>query len=73
MAHLVHGAQAVAAEAARFSKLGLSNPVVLVNGNVGLVSRRPEGRLFAMLGFTTAGGKVVEIDILADPDRLLAF
>ena len=42
----------------------------LVNGHLGFVSRRPDGRLFAVLGFTIAGGKVVEIDILADPERL---
>lgn len=70
MSRLVRGAQAVAAQAATFSKLGLSNQVVLVNGNVGIVSRLPDGRLFSVLGFTIAGGKVVEIDILADPDRL---
>ncbi len=70
MSRLVRGAQAVAAQAATFSKLGLSSQVVLVNGNIGLVSRRPDGRLFAVLGFTIVGGKVVEIDILADPDRL---
>jgi RNA polymerase sigma factor (sigma-70 family) len=70
MSRLVRGAQAVAAQAATFSKLGLSSQVVLVNGNIGVVSRRPDGRLFAVLGFTIAGGKVVEIDILADPDRL---
>jgi RNA polymerase sigma-70 factor (ECF subfamily) len=67
---LVRGAQAVAAQAATFSKLGLSSQFVLVNGNIGLVSRRADGRLFAVLGFTIAGGKVVEIDILADPERL---
>jgi RNA polymerase sigma factor (sigma-70 family) len=67
---LVRGARAVAAQAATFSRLGLSNQLVLVNGNVGLVSRRPDGRPFAVLGFTIAGGKVVEIDILADPARL---
>jgi RNA polymerase sigma-70 factor (ECF subfamily) len=66
----VRGAQAVAAQAATFSRLGLSNQVVLVNGNVGLVSRRTDGRPFAVLGFTIAGGKIVEIDILADPERL---
>src|SRR5207253_2766159 len=38
--------------------------------HLGFVSRRPDGRLFAVLGFTIAGGKVVEIDILADPERL---
>ena len=35
-----------------------------------LLRRRADGRLFAVLGFTSAGGKVVEIDILADPARL---
>ena len=34
------------------------------------MSRRPDGRLFSVMGFTIAGGKVVEIDILADPERL---
>ena len=67
---VVRGAHAVAAQAASFSKLGLSNQFVLVNGNVGVVSRRPDGRLFSVLGFTIAGGKIVEIDILADPERL---
>jgi RNA polymerase sigma-70 factor (ECF subfamily) len=70
VSRLVRGAQAVAGQAAMFSKLGLSNQVVLVNGNIGVVSRLPDGRLFSVIGFTIAGGKVVEMDILADPDRL---
>ena len=70
MSRLVHGAPAVVAQAATFSKLGLSNQVVLVNGNIGVVSRLPDGRLLSVIGFTIAGGKVVEMDILADPDRL---
>jgi RNA polymerase sigma factor (sigma-70 family) len=70
MSRLVRGAQAVAAQAETFSKLGLSTQVVLVNGNIGVLSRLPDGRLFSVLGFTIAGGKVVEIDILADPDRV---
>jgi RNA polymerase sigma factor (sigma-70 family) len=70
MSRLVRGAQAVAAQAEAFSKLGLSNQVVLVNGNIGLVSRLPDGRLLSVIAFTIAGGKVVEMDILADPDRL---
>lgn len=70
MSRLVRGAQAVAAQAATFSKLGLSSQVVLVNGNVGVVSRLPNGRVLSVVGFTIAGGKVVEMDILADPDRL---
>src|SRR5438093_3865195 len=70
MSRLVRGAQAVVAQAAAFSKLGLSTQVVLVNGNIGVVSRLPDGRLLSVIGFTIAGGKVVEMDILADPDRL---
>jgi RNA polymerase sigma-70 factor (ECF subfamily) len=67
---VVRGASAVAGQAAAFSKIGLSNQLVLVNGHLGFVSRRPDGHLFAVLGFTIAGGKIVEIDILADPERL---
>ena len=70
MSRLVRGAQAVVAQAAAFSKLGLSNQVVLVNGNIGVVARLPDGRLLSVIGFTIAGGKVVEMDILADPERL---
>jgi hypothetical protein len=66
----VRGAQAVAEQAAMFSRLGLSNQVVLVNGHVGILSRRPDGKLFSVIGFTIAGGKIVEMDILADPERL---
>jgi RNA polymerase sigma-70 factor (ECF subfamily) len=70
MSRLVRGAQAVASQAAAFSKLNLSSDVVLVNGNVGVVSRLPDGRVLSVIGFTIAEGKVVEMDILADPDRL---
>jgi RNA polymerase sigma-70 factor (ECF subfamily) len=70
MSRLVRGAQAVVAQAAAFSKRGLSNQVVLVNGNLGVVARLLDGRLLSVIGFTIAGGKVVEMDILADPDRL---
>ena len=38
--------------------------------NVGVVSRRPDGRPFSVLGFTIDSRKIVEIDILADPERL---
>jgi RNA polymerase sigma-70 factor (ECF subfamily) len=70
LSRLVRGAQAVASQAAAFSKLALSNQVVLVNGNIGVVTRLPDGRPFSVLAFTIAGGRVAEIDILADPDRL---
>ncbi len=70
MSRVVRGAQAVVAQAAAFSKIELSNQLVLVNGDVGLVTRLPDGRLFSVIGFTIAGGKIVQMDILADPERL---
>jgi hypothetical protein len=41
----------------------------LVNGAAGVLSWQG-GRLIAVLGFTVAHGKIVAIDVLADPERL---
>ena len=41
----------------------------LVNGAAGVVVA-PHGRPFSVMGFTVGGGKIVEIDALADPERL---
>jgi RNA polymerase sigma factor (sigma-70 family) len=70
LSRVVRGARAVVAQAQTFSKLGLSNELVLVNGNLGFVTRLPDGRLFSVVGFTIANGQIVEMDILADPERL---
>lgn len=70
MSRVVHGAQEVAAQAQAFSKLGLTSEVVLVNGNIGVVSRLPDGRVLSVIGYTVAGGKVVAMDILADAERI---
>ena len=47
-------------------------PFALVNGAAGVLSWQG-GRLIAVLGFTVAHGKIVAIDVLADPDRLAAL
>jgi RNA polymerase sigma factor (sigma-70 family) len=70
MSRVVRGASAVAGQAATFSRSGLTNQLVLVNGHLGFVARRPDGRVFSVIGFAIAGGKIVEMDILADPERL---
>lgn len=70
MSRLVRGARAVAAQAEAFSKVDLSIHPVLVNGSVGVLTRLPDGRVFSVIAFAVAGGKVVEMDILADPERL---
>ena len=38
--------------------------------SVGVTSVRRDGRMVAVLGFTIAHGKIVAIDVLADPERL---
>jgi RNA polymerase sigma-70 factor (ECF subfamily) len=66
---VVHGAQAVIAQARAYRQLAPHGKPALVNGAPGVVVA-PGGTPFAVLGFTIAGGKIVEIDILADPERL---
>ena len=65
----VHGAEAVAGQALTFARLDLDYRPALVNGAAGMVAMR-EGAPFSVLGCTVRGGRIVEIDILADPERL---
>jgi RNA polymerase sigma-70 factor (ECF subfamily) len=65
----VRGARAVAGQALFFSRIGLVTQPALVNGAVGAVTTR-DGEPFAVGGITVRGGKIVEIDILGDPERL---
>jgi RNA polymerase sigma-70 factor, ECF subfamily len=65
----VRGAAAVAGQALTYSRLGLVVQPALINGAVGAVSTR-DGEPFSVGGFMIRGGKIVEIDILADPERL---
>jgi hypothetical protein len=41
----------------------------MVNGAVGAVVA-PRGRLFRVLSFTFADGKIVRVDVIGDPARL---
>jgi hypothetical protein len=41
----------------------------LVNGAAGVVVA-PDGKAVSVMAFTVAGGRVVAIDVLADPERL---
>lgn len=65
----VRGARAVAAEAHRFAQRAWSVQHARVNGAAGLVAST-RGRVISLLGFTIMRGKIVEINILADPARL---
>ncbi len=68
----VEGAEAVASQAMLWQRVGLDTRRALVNGAAGMVALR-EGRPFSVMGCTIKDGKIVEMDILADPDRLAAL
>jgi len=63
------GAEQVARGAISFSQLGVIRLPALVNGAAGLVCML-QGKPFAVMAFTIRGGKIAEIDILRDPERL---
>jgi len=65
----VRGAEDVAGQAVMYSRLGLQMKPALINGAAGLVSMR-DGQPFSVGGLTIRGGKIVEMDILADPERI---
>jgi RNA polymerase sigma-70 factor (ECF subfamily) len=66
----VRGARAIAEGVLAFSRAaGFARPA-LVNGAAGLVAIAPGGQLISVVGFTIAGGAIVELDLLTDPARL---
>jgi RNA polymerase sigma-70 factor (ECF subfamily) len=67
---VVHGGAAVAKRALSFRRLAETATRALVNGIPGGVTWAADGRPFAVVSVTVACGRVVSIDVLADPDRL---
>jgi RNA polymerase sigma-70 factor (ECF subfamily) len=66
----VVGAAAVAEQVlSRGSRFAPDARPALVNGTAGLVVMRG-GRPFAVLGCTVADGRIVELDLIIDPDKL---
>jgi RNA polymerase sigma factor (sigma-70 family) len=65
----IRGAEQVARGAQSFSRLGLLRHPVLVNGVPGAFCML-DGKPFALMAFTVTGGKIAQIDILRDPERL---
>jgi RNA polymerase sigma-70 factor, ECF subfamily len=65
----VQGAKAVAGKALYWSQIGLTIRRALVNGGPGIVSIR-DGKPFSVAAFTVRKGKIVELDFLADPERI---
>jgi RNA polymerase sigma-70 factor (ECF subfamily) len=67
---VIRGAEAVARSALGYARLGMLIQPALVNGVAGAVSLREDGTPFSVGAFTVRDGKVVALDILADPIRL---
>jgi len=65
----VHGAEAVARQSLSYSRAGVLAQPALINGVAGAVTTS-HGQTISVGAFTIRGGKVVAIDILADPERL---
>ena len=66
---VLQGADAVATHTATYSKLYPFVRPVLVNSAAGAVVA-PAGRVFSVMAFTVANGKIAQIDVLLDPQRL---
>ncbi|HEX6237241.1 MAG TPA: RNA polymerase sigma factor SigJ [Acidimicrobiales bacterium] len=65
----VRGAAAVAGDAVTFARREALTRPALVNGAIGTVSTI-DGETYSVGAFTIREGKIVEIDFLADPERL---
>jgi RNA polymerase sigma-70 factor (ECF subfamily) len=72
---VVAGAEAVAAQASSFARVmsaDVDSRPALVNGAAGVVAVL-DGQPMSVLAFTVVDGRIVEIDILADRERLAAL
>jgi RNA polymerase sigma factor (sigma-70 family) len=69
LTRVIHGAQAVASAAIFYERLVDTTPL-LVNGAVGVVAWTKKGEPLAVLSCTIKTGKMVTMEVLADPERL---
>jgi RNA polymerase sigma-70 factor (ECF subfamily) len=66
----LRGAQAVGRQAMSFRRFTATATRILVNGIPGGVAWATDESPFAILALTVKGGRIVEIEVLADPERL---
>jgi RNA polymerase sigma-70 factor (ECF subfamily) len=65
----VQGAETVARQALMWSRVDLTMRRALINGAAGMVTFL-HGRPFSIAAVTVKNGKIVELDFLADPERI---
>lgn len=66
---LLRGAAKVARQALMFRSAAREARIVLISGVLGLVTTQ-DGAAYSVMSFTERGGRIVQLDILADPARL---
>lgn len=69
LSQIVRGAEDVAGQAIRFSSPSQRAEHVLVNGAAGILVGQG-GRVFSLTAFTIVDGRIVAMNILADPERV---
>jgi RNA polymerase sigma-70 factor (ECF subfamily) len=69
LSKMTRGAAAVAKQAIMGALAAAQLHPALVNGAAGVVIT-VNGRPFGVMGFTVTDGKIVEIDAIADPERV---
>jgi len=65
----LRGAETVAGQALMWSRVDLTMKRALINGAAGVVTLR-DGRPFSIGALTIRDGRIVELDFLADPERV---
>jgi RNA polymerase sigma factor (sigma-70 family) len=65
----LRGAHTVAEQALLFAPFAHHAQLALVNGSVGVVNA-PEGQVLSVMGVTITDGRITEMYILSDPERL---
>ena len=66
---VLHGPREVAANAVMASRLAAYLRPALINGAAGVVCE-VNGKVFSLMAFTVVEGKIAEIDVLYDPERV---
>jgi RNA polymerase sigma factor (sigma-70 family) len=69
LSRVIRGAATVARGALAFRRADVDIRPAIVNGAAGTVALR-DGEPVSVVGFTIRGGRIVEMNILADPERL---
>lgn len=70
LTQLIRGRDAVAARARGFARFGKTATPVIVNGVAGALAWTPKGEPFAVGSCTVRDGRIVSMEVLADPERI---